>query len=80
MSVTATRLGGNLSAVEWTDLVTMSHAEVHHVQHTIAITPSSSYHHRSGAIKGPQLVEGQGDQAEDVQLALNEDIVHIKKR
>lgn len=28
MGVAATRLGGNLSALEWTDLVTMSHAEV----------------------------------------------------
>ena len=28
MGVAATRLGGDLSALEWTDLVTMSHAEV----------------------------------------------------
>ena len=28
MGVAATRLGGNLSALQWTDLVTMSHAEV----------------------------------------------------
>lgn len=43
------------------------------------LLPSSSYYHRSWAIEGPWLVEGQGDQAEDVLLALNEDIVHIKK-